>query len=104
MMNCEKIIQSKVFDLVTYIIETTPKEELFNQLLICGMVKLEYDNIEKLSYKRYCELAWLLEKYIDIRGDDKILSSDKYHLYHSIVNENFPKCTLSDKTNIEFWR
>lgn len=102
-MNCKETIRSKLYDLVTYMIETTPKDKFFEQLWLCGMCKDEYYNIEKLTYRRSCELAWLLETYIDIRDDDKILSDDKLTKFTEIANKEYPDRCRSIINTDEFF-
>ena len=102
-MTCKEAIRSKLYDMITYMIETTPKDKLFKELWICGMCKDEYYNIEKLTYRRMCELAWLIETYIKIREDDNILNTEKLNKFIKLAKEEYPNRCRSIIETDEFF-
>ena len=84
----DTLMENKLYDLLTYIIETTPTNKLDTELGKITMTKNEYENLESLSYHRVCELVWIMKKYLDLRGDECELDNESYIKLKNLYNNH----------------
>lgn len=72
-MNIERI-ESRLFDLIEYMIETTDKQYLFEELELCGISKYEYDHLGEQYPERMNDMYHILDIYLTCRCDDDKLN------------------------------
>lgn len=90
-MNNESLMKSRLYDLLTYIIETAGRDNLKNELIKISMTPDEYNNPELIPWDRVCELVWIMEKYIDVRGDNRKMDSKQYIKFKQLCAEKYPR-------------
>lgn len=96
-MRCHGAVLNVIYDVLTVFIESIQRDHLFDQLELLGITRYEYDNIDKLSYIRTCEIAWLIETYLEILEDDDILNEPKTKEFLERANKEFPRKFNTDK-------
>lgn len=99
-MECESLMRRRLYDLMTYIIETVPSEKHNIEFAKITMTKNEYDHPELIPWGRLCELVWIMEKYIEMRDDEDELNDKKYIKFKEICIDRFPNIEFLDDKGV----